>query len=178
MTTLCINLLFVYDHNSFYTSDPALNEMLEMACLVGQDAVNATPIDDFLLPSRLEVLSKALIRRGSMQDLSRAILHCNEAIKLTAKDAPKRAVLLLTLGTAFMCRSGPSKSLEDLNNSIDAYEKALGIVPESSPRYIGSAKDALERLYDIDSNISEPKWISRNRKNYTSVSFVVPPQLH
>lgn len=72
-------------------------------------------------------------RFESMDDLNRAIMANEQAIKLTPDSRPDRARRLSNLGNALWMRFERIGSIDDLNRAIFVNEKAVKLIPEGHP---------------------------------------------
>ena len=122
-----------------------------------RSAVEATPKDHHERPAYLNNLCSALqlryklSRNTTSNDLDEAINIQQQVLKLMPQDHPGTGTYLFTLGEGFRMRFESSKSLEDRNNAVDAYERSVRSTSSYPQQRIKSAREAADLIYSEDS---------------------------
>jgi tetratricopeptide (TPR) repeat protein len=100
-----------------------------------------TPVEHSNRAMGLTALGIALQRRfertGSMDDLDRAILTSEQAVKLTPVNHPSRAIYLNNFGSALAKRFERKGSMGDLDRTIMVNEQAVKLNPVGHPDRAG-----------------------------------------
>ncbi|KAH7009234.1 CHAT domain-containing protein [Microdochium trichocladiopsis] len=114
---------------------------LEEAIQVGQEAINAAPLDH---PDRAILLNNLGIRlgdryswTGAMADLEEAICLTREAIEATPLDHPDRAGWLSNLGNHLGDRYSRTAEMADLGEAIHMIREAIDGTPLNHPNRAG-----------------------------------------
>ncbi|MGI5170980.1 CHAT domain-containing protein [Spirillospora sp. CA-253888] len=131
-------------------------EHLYNALMTVQRAERRTAEDSAARPDVLRNLSRVqrdwYRRRGTVEDLDRAIANGHAALDLLAADDDRRPAFLISLGSVYVTRSNCRSEHHALFQAVDLYRQAAALSPDDHDPWVALAQvlvDAYEVTHDL-----------------------------
>ena len=126
------------------------------------ESLALTPEDDPDRPARLSNFGDALRTRseltGCLEDLEQAVISNQDAVKNTTDDDPERPQYLHNLGNSLLLKfqKVEVKNTSDLDSALEAFSRAVGLVPQNDRRYamyVNGLSSALQEQAELNNSL-------------------------